>query len=462
MQKTLVLMRHGKAQALAEHQQDFDRELSSAGKRSLEATLPTMLLPLGSKCKSALIMSSPAIRAAQTAELLQQALNKRRVKAGAIRYSDALWNQDASAFINELAASEAEVVFAVGHNPFVEQFVFECTGATLPCATGALVALRIDFPFDSYESVRSEASKTRLEWFSQGPISQRWKTLVQLEDELKDASDAVKTRLEAFVQDSEDIETLHKFRVSIRTLRSLVGFVKPWQDTKQNNTVQSLLKDIVVRTSRQRELDVFAVQAHQSTASSEELIGFCDSQALAHRKKTLDVMQSSKILKELGLAYKLLQNLKWKKDIERNGLDRAQVRERFDALASELESEVKHLNLSDVELTHDVRKKAKRVRYVAENFKQILGEDAIDIAKGMTAHQDNLGAICDARVNIQLINELMESDIPEPISWDLALLRAQNETFLYSTLRTSQMSESEDETRPDDETSMPHNPSEEL
>ena len=89
------------------------------------------------------------------------------------------------------------------------------------------------------------------------------------------------------------------------------------------------------------------------------------------------------------------------------------------------------------EKTHDVRKSAKRVRYDAEKFSALVGDDAVDVAKDMTAHQDNLGAICDARVNIDIINGIDVDSLPEPVAWDLAFLRAQNETFLYSTLRNA-------------------------
>ena len=70
-------------------------------------------------------------------------------------------------------------------------------------------------------------------------------------------------------------------------------------------------------------------------------------------------------------------------------------------------------------------------------FMPLIGADAVDIAKNMTAHQDNLGAICDARVNVDLINSFDAETLPEAVAWDLALLRAQNETFLYSTLKSS-------------------------
>ena len=69
---------------------------------------------------------------------------------------------------------------------------------------------------------------------------------------------------------------------------------------------------------------------------------------------------------------------------------------------------------------------------------EILGPDAVEIAKGMMAHQDHLGEVCDARANIRLINEFLERKLPETLVWELTLLRAQNETFLYSTLKASE------------------------
>ncbi len=131
----------------------------------------------------------------------------------------------------------------------------------------------------------------------------------------------------------------------------------------------------------------------------------------------------------------LARSVTWKKSLNQRGISEKKIRARFDAMVAELEGELADLKLSDVERTHDVRKRAKRVRYAAENFKEILGDEAPAIAKGMTSHQDNLGAVCDARVNIALINEFLERNIPEHVAWELTLLRAQNETFLYSALR---------------------------
>jgi CHAD domain-containing protein len=132
------------------------------------------------------------------------------------------------------------------------------------------------------------------------------------------------------------------------------------------------------------------------------------------------------------------RHIAWKKRYVKNGLPQSVVRKRFDALIESVKADLAVLRLSDEEQTHDVRKRAKRARYVAEFNESILGTDAVDIARGMMAHQDNLGDVCDARANIRLISEFLQRDLPEPVVWDLTLMRAQNETFLYSALKADE------------------------
>ena len=44
---------------------------------------------------------------------------------------------------------------------------------------------------------------------------------------LEDACEEVDRRLDAFLANPDDVETIHKLRISIRTLRSLLAFVSP-------------------------------------------------------------------------------------------------------------------------------------------------------------------------------------------------------------------------------------------
>ena len=438
MAKTLILMRHGKAVAASPNQDDFDRELSEAGKRALIATLPYSLSMLEAPGSEVEILSSPAPRAMQTARLLEKAIKSIGFKTtGDITECTELWYQDADGFMDFVASRECKTIFAVGHNPFVEDHIATLTGAQLPCATGALACIALDMPATCSMAAQG-AYAHRLLWFAQGPQSQRWKTLVTFESILRNCANEMLERREAFLDDPDDIETMHKFRVSIRTLRSLVAFIKPWQQSKQNEQLQSLLKATVAHTSRLRELDVFADQAGESETASSELIAFCDDEARSERERVKSVLTSKECTKDVKRAVGLSRNIVWKSNCMQNGLSAKDVRAHFDGMVNSLESQLANLKLSDVERTHDVRKRAKRVRYVAEKFKGVIGNDAVGIAKGMTAYQDNLGAVCDARVNIDLINDFIQRDLPERVSWDLALIRAQNETFLYNALKQSE------------------------
>jgi len=442
MRKTVIVMRHAKAKRPVEGQHDTERSLSEAGKRSLKATLPDALALWPKSSTQVEIWSSPAVRTQQTASILARACKKRGVKVrNGVQSLDCLWSGDTAALADALRATECETVAIVGHNPFVEDWLACLTGSNIVFATGAMACVSVDVDTLG-EAVEDDAAVDRctghrLLWFVQGPVSQRWRTLVSMEKVIAEGVDTVHERFDAFFSDPEDIETMHKLRVSIRTLRSLVAFIKPWQDGKQNEQSNADLRDIVAETSRLRELDVLTEQALASSNETNQLTEFCNEQAAAERTQVIKVLSSKPVQKKLDRASGELKSLKWKQRYCDEGLEASAVRERFDEMAQDLREDLDALDFAEVEKTHDVRKQAKRVRYSAERFRDILGDDAIGVAKDMTAHQDNLGAICDARVNIDIINGFQLDELPEPVAWDLALLRAENETFLYSTLRES-------------------------
>ena len=435
MSDTIILMRHGKAQRPADDMLDMERRLTEAGKRSLAATLPYSLGLMPRRGSQVQVWSSPAVRAEQTARIMQRACKRHGSEVDAdIRIVDSLWNQDAETFLSDVRACTADIVVAVGHNPFIEDVTAQLTGSRIDFATGGFAAIQL---LDADSLPQTPEFPGRLLWFAQGPISQLWKTVVQMERVLGSAADTVQERLNAFFANPDDIETMHKFRVSIRTLRSLLAFVSPWQDGGQNKVLQEQLKEIVSVTSRLRELDVLTEQAQAMDGASPEFVEFCAQEAAAERDRVSKSLSSKKTTKKLESIVGELHDVHWRKRVNAEGLEHLEVRARFDELASELAADLEALDIADVERTHDVRKSAKRVRYDAEKFSSLVGDDAVSIARDMTAHQDNLGAICDARVNIDIINGFEMESLPEPIAWDLALLRAQNETFLYTTLRNA-------------------------
>jgi len=259
----------------------------------------------------------------------------------------------------------------------------------------------------------------------------------QLQRTLAETADAVQGHREAFFADPDDIETNHHLRTYIRRLRSLVAFVKPWQRSKQNAETQALLKRIVSHTSLLRELDVFEGQVRADHGSSPELVAFCADAAAAERARVLGVLASKPVKRSFKRAMSLAKNVEWKKRYAKHGVKKGAVRARYDDMVESVTAELEALDLADAERTHDVRKRAKRARYVAELCADILGTDAVDAAKDMTAHQDHLGDICDARANVRLIDGFLQQDLSESVRQELLLLRARNEAYLNDVLDTN-------------------------
>ncbi len=441
MKKTLIVMRHGKAMRAEAGQQDADRALSEAGVMALEAQLPRMLRLYKTTSDTVALWASPTKRTNETARLLHRVLTERNVVlAQDIEQHESLWRQNLADFLAELYDSCEETIFAVGHVPFLERVVKKLAGASPSFATGGLGCLEVDFP-DMDERDRSiMCGKARLLWFVQGPRSRYWNTLVRLQAALMQTAEAIEERRGAFIANPEDVETIHRFRTNTRALRSLVSFIKPWQNKEQNTEIKEILKEIVGYTSRLRELDVFEDQVRSDPDSSNELIELCKKEASVERSEVLKALTSPRLTESFTRAMLLCKSVVWKRRYIKHGLPKSEIQARFDAMVESVKDDLVSLDLFDAELTHDVRKRTKRVRYVAERAASVLGTDAVDVARNMNAHQDDLGAICDARANIRLIDEFLQQDLPDSVVRELDRLFGQNETLLNNLLESAQLS----------------------
>ncbi len=233
---------------------------------------------------------------------------------------------------------------------------------------------------------------------------------------LVSAADLIGQRYAAFLEDPSDPETNHKLRVSIRTLRSLEDFVSPWQQQKQNALVQKNLKRVVRRTSRLRELDVLCEMVKEG-GGSEELVAFCEEKAADEREAVHAALKSGKLPAALELALDEVSATRWEKTVKRKGLKPKTVRKHYDEMANALRADLESLDETDYERMHDVRKRAKQVRYVAEQFEEILGADVADEARRMKEEQDRLGALCDEKVNREIVAAFIAQ---EDLASDLA------------------------------------------
>ncbi|MFM7073467.1 MAG: SixA phosphatase family protein [Planctomycetota bacterium] len=138
--KTLLIMRHGKAEDAALGRLDRDRPLVERGEREA-ARIADELAAHG--LMPDMVVASAAIRAHRTAEVVAERLGVERFLA-----HRSLYNAPSETYVEALRELPTDVntVLLVGHNPTVEELVARWSGEELEMATAAVAhfALSID------------------------------------------------------------------------------------------------------------------------------------------------------------------------------------------------------------------------------------------------------------------------------------------------------------------------------
>lgn len=118
-ERTLLFMRHAKSSWDDSSLKDFDRPLNKRGRKDAPK-MGRYLLSLGLMPER--IVSSPALRAKQTVELLSDVAG---INQDQIEWDRSLYDNGADAYINAVhrTPSDVETVLVAGHNPTVEQVI---------------------------------------------------------------------------------------------------------------------------------------------------------------------------------------------------------------------------------------------------------------------------------------------------------------------------------------------------
>lgn len=122
--KHLTILRHAKAAAYGDYPVDFDRPLTGKGRKQIPRIMRALK---GNKKSIDWIVSSPALRARQTAELVAQTLGRPQK----IIWDERIYEASAPTLLGLLqeVPDSAEHVLIVGHNPGLESLTAGlCTG----------------------------------------------------------------------------------------------------------------------------------------------------------------------------------------------------------------------------------------------------------------------------------------------------------------------------------------------
>ena len=139
MTKTLLLMRHAKSSWKNEKLKDFDRPLKHRGEEAAKMMGKSLVM---AELVPQVILSSPARRAKQTAEIVAA---ESKFK-GELKFVESFYMGEPDNYIkglNELP-DQVERVLVVGHNPGEEALLQMLDGKVDSLTTGSLAALSLD------------------------------------------------------------------------------------------------------------------------------------------------------------------------------------------------------------------------------------------------------------------------------------------------------------------------------
>jgi phosphohistidine phosphatase len=153
--KTLLFLRHAKAENGSAGLPDFDRALNERGRKESRAVgtfIRKQSLALD------LVLSSPAKRARETTELVLASANL----AVDVRYDQRIYEAGPLRLTEVISQIEEErsIVLLVGHNPGMEELLALLTDRVEHLATGSLA--KIDLKADRWNKVPEE--KGSLDW----------------------------------------------------------------------------------------------------------------------------------------------------------------------------------------------------------------------------------------------------------------------------------------------------------
>lgn len=405
MVKTLVLVRHGRAEKASEDSSDLYRELTPDGRHALEVAYPRTFSLL-EDYDDVNVWSSPAIRAMQTAQVVANALG-----VDGIEVDQTLYDQHADAILAQIATTTEDTVVIVGHVPSLDSVASRLLGREVRLGKGAALALELSQPSATTAGNGGANSASALPlWFVDGPKSSVWGSLVSIEGEVTASAGELAASAESFFGKPDNVDALRDFRMAARRLRSLVSFLSPWESKKQAERADKVLRSLLDATARLRGIDIFSQTVDDLVEAGELgenslLPVACVRERRFERGSLMELVRKKGLVKKLDALVEDLSGFRWKKSVLARGLGEDDLRSRFDEELDTLDQALFGLDLSSPRAVYDARRDAKELHYVANRLGVVLGDERSQMSQYMDEIQRDLGALCNARTNATLADE---------------------------------------------------------
>lgn len=433
----VVFVRH----AIAEDGlDDVNRQLSDRGRERFERSL-TMLAGLLKKERPYRLLTSPALRASQTAALIVQS-----VPVAGLEVRDWIYTGEFSALRKALMESRDDLI-VVGHEPHLSMWSRAICGFDVSYRKGGLAQFEcLDGQWQQAKLLYAFRALTpegnRVEIQPAGAMGRE-----EIGKALRDAARQAEDWEKRFHKKPHLSRPPHQLRVSLRKARSLLSFLKPMPDAEAFGLHQKELGELARAVADLRETDVLIEDWMALVKRGKEGIkprAFLKALRRLRKEemaKTLNLLESPRHAQALKAFEKMLDE--WTPSPQTLSQADAFVTARYERWLKAIEREWQALDTDDVEQVHDLRLRLKKYR----NVQETLGLPKLEKGRplpDLKALQAMLGDICDTYAGETMLRALapkLEASLQPSLDAFMRFILSQRATLL------AQLRESLDKTR---------------
>ena len=212
-----------------------------------------------------------------------------------------------------------------------------------------------------------------------------------------------------YLNNPYDPDRTHDLRVTIRTLRGLVKFLKRRIDPAVYESIDSNLSRAATLFNTLRELDVLIEQAGEYAYHHPEegrgyrhLFTVLRDSRQQEMERTLSDQEHHAFENELTEVHKQIFDLKFNQTSNWHQY----ISKELDRRNHKLIKMYDKLDFKNYPEVHHVRKRSKTLRYASVNFAEFAANKAEKSAKLAKSIQDDTGTITDAHVNYMRLRQL--------------------------------------------------------
>ncbi|WOD14173.1 CHAD domain-containing protein [Paraburkholderia kirstenboschensis] len=223
----------------------------------------------------------------------------------------------------------------------------------------------------------------------------------------------------AALRNDADAEKLHKLRVALRRMRTLLWAYRPILDAKYDNEQRDLFKSLASAAGNTRDWDILIELVEND--GDETLLGAFRKHRNETAEKSAETLRNSHLDRTLRDAVSEA-NRELSTSSGRTPLTKF-VQKRVKAAQDQLKKRMHHASKaggSDYSSYHDVRKAGKKVRYLIEFFEPLLKKQQRHGLKNLKQLQKRFGELNDVVASRDLLNTHRAS-LPDGVGTKAAL-----------------------------------------